>query len=105
MVTLSSAEAELMAIVRASTKGIGLAQMARSWGVELQARVLSDSAAALAICHRKGNGKLRHVRIGHLWIQEASDSGCIAYTKVRGEANPADMADRRSPQAHLSRAA
>ena len=90
-VTLSSAEAELMAIVRASTEAIGMAQMAETWCVSFTARVLSDSAAALAITARKGCGKLRHVRIGELWIQEASESGTISYRKVRGTLNPADL--------------
>ena len=31
-VTLSSAEAELMALVRASSKGIGVAQLSQGWG-------------------------------------------------------------------------
>ena len=90
-VTLSSGEAELMAIVRASAEGIGLAQLALSWGLELQAHIWTDSSAALAVTQRKGNGKLRHVRIGHLWVQEASEEGRVVYSKIRGGSNPADM--------------
>ena len=29
-----------------------------------------DSSAALAISNRRGSGKLRHIAIGLLWIQE-----------------------------------
>ena len=40
---------------------------------------------------RKGNGKLRHVRIGHLWIQDLADSESVSFQKVRGVSNPADL--------------
>ena len=90
-VTLSSAEAELMAAVRATTEAIGIAQLADSWGVGATASVFVDSSAALAIVARRGNGKLRHVKVGHLWVQETAAAGEVMYRKVRGECNPADL--------------
>ena len=90
-VTLSSAEAELMAAVRAATEGIGLTQLAQSWGLAMSARILVDSSAALAVVSRKGNGKLRHVRVGHLWVQELAAREEVAFAKVRGTENPADL--------------
>ena len=105
-VTLSSAEAELMAAVRATTEAIGIAQLAESWGVGATASVFVDSSAALAIVARRGNGKLRHVKVGHLWIQEKANAGEIVYRKVRGECNPADLMTKHLPAhrvAELSR--
>ena len=64
-----------MAAVRATTEAIGLVQLAESWGVRATSSVLVDSSAALAIVARKGNGKLRHVKVGHLWIQEKAAVG------------------------------
>ena len=90
-VTLSSAEAELMALVRASTEGIGIAQLAEGWGIPLQIGVYVDSTAALAVTARRGNGKLRHVRIGDLWVQEAAANGDVSYRRVPGNTNPADL--------------
>ena len=89
--TLSSGEAELMALVKAATEAVGLAQLAAGWEIPLQAEVLVDSSAALAVTSRKGNGKLRHVRIGHLWVQEVVESEDIRFRKVEGPANPADL--------------
>ena len=100
-VTLSSGEAELMAIERAATEAIGIAQLAQSWGISLQASVLTDSSAALAITCRKGNGRLRHVKIGHLWIQEKAESGDVHFRKVRGETNPADLGTKHVPAHRL----
>ena len=96
-VTLSSAEAELMAAVKASTEGVGVVQLAADWGLRTTASVCVDSSAALAVVSRKGNGKLRHVRVGHLWIQEKASSGEISYRKVRGETNPADLLTKSLP--------
>ena len=78
-------------MVRASSEAIGLCQLAASWGLPLTAEVFGDSSAALAIVKRRGCGKLRHVRVGHLWVQEASASGTIRFTKVLGTLNPADL--------------
>ena len=70
---------------------IGLTQLAYEWGIELIGNVYVDSSAALGIVKRKGNGKMRHIRVGQLWIQEKNESGEIKYTKVAGEMNPADL--------------
>ena len=61
------------------------------------ASVLVDSSAALAIVARRGNGKLRHVRVGHLWVQERAQAGELLYKKVRGEQNPADLLTKPVP--------
>ena len=102
-VTLSSGEAELMALVKATTEAIGLTQLAESWGVRLEASVLVDSSAALAVTHRKGCGKLRHVRIGHLWVQELAAEETVSFVKVRGTENPADLMTKHLPAASRER--
>ena len=90
-VTLSSAEAELMAIVRCASECIGMTQLAQTWALDLQAEIYADSSAALAICKRQGCGRLRHVRIGHLWIQERVRAQELTLRKILGEVNPADL--------------
>ena len=90
-VTLSSAEAELGALVKASTEVIGVLQMAEGLGRSVGAEVYVDSSAALAVVQRKGCGKLRHVRVGQLWIQEVAENEELKYQKMKGEQNPADI--------------
>ena len=70
-VTLSSAEAELVAAVKVCGECIGITQLADDWGIELRGRIYIDSSAAIGVANRWGNGKLRRVRVGTLWIQEA----------------------------------
>ena len=95
-VTLSSGEAELVACVKASCELIGVLQMCSEWGTDSEGDVYVDSTAALAITQRKGNGKMRHVRVGMLWIQEKAEEGELKYRKVDGSLNPADLMTKGS---------
>ena len=52
---------------------------------------VSRPRSALGVVARKGNGKLRHVKVGNLWLQEKRESGEIEFHKVLGEGNPADL--------------
>ena len=86
-----------MALVKATSEAIGLQQLAASWAIECTVEVFVDSSAALAVTSRKGNGKLRHVRIGHLWVQQLSDAEEVCFRKVRGDSNPADLMTKYLP--------
>ena len=52
--------------------------------------VKEDSSAAKGIASRRGLGKLKHVDIKELWIQEKVHSGDLKITKVPGTINLAD---------------
>ena len=56
-------------------------------------RVLAqcDSNAAIGTAHRAGNGRLRHVRISDLWIQERVKEGNVSISNILGTDNIADM--------------
>ena len=81
-IALSSGEAELTAVVKSSSETIGITQLAYDWGLKLEGEIYVDSTAALGAVARKGAGKLRHVRVGQLWIQEKSETGELRYRKV-----------------------
>ena len=89
-ITLSSAEAELVAAVKMSTEIIGMTQLADDRGIACRGRVHVDPNAAIRIAHRCGNGKLRHVHVGNLWIQERVEEGDLKLEKIGGTWNPAD---------------
>ena len=90
-ISLSSGEAELVAAVKASSEALGLMSMMRDWGMSVKGQVYVDSSAALGVVGRKGNGKLRHVRVGMLWVQQKEETGELQYKKVLGTDNPADL--------------
>ena len=90
-ITLSSGEAELVAAVKMSTELIGIEQLMYEWGMDARCVVYVDSSAALGVVKRKGNGKMRHIRVGMLWIQQKSEDGELTYHKVLGTENPGDL--------------
>jgi len=102
-ITLSSGEAELVAAVKMSAELIGMTQLTADWGLDYRGRVFVDSSAAIGVAQRKGNGKLRHVRVGTLWIQEKVEDGDLDISKVRGEDNPADAMTKNVSQDKLQR--
>ena len=91
-VALSSAEAELVAIVKTMTEAIGLEVMAREAGLKtLTTTVLTDASAAHGIVHRLGSGRLKHIQISSLWIQERVARGETVVRKIGRESNCADL--------------
>ena len=90
-ITLSSAEAELVAMCKLAAEVIGIGSLAKDLGKDMKAVLHADSSAAIAISKRRGSGKLRHINIGMLWIQEKTYNGDIVVKKVKGASNPSDM--------------
>ena len=97
-IALSSAEAELHAMVAASSETIGLQALCRDMGLTIQGDVYVDSSAALGIAQRVGSGKIRHVRVQALWVQEVKCNKRLKYTKVLGTRNPSDILTKHVPK-------
>ena len=57
-----------------------------------------DSSAALAVVNRKGCGKLRHVRVGQLWVQQLAEEEDMSFRQVLAEETSADLCTK-----HLAR--
>ena len=90
LVSLSSAEAELYGLVKASSEALGCKSMAHDYGHDRNIKSYADASAALGIVHRKGLGKVRHIDTNTLWVQQAACTEIIQYMKVLGTVNPAD---------------
>ena len=90
-VTLSSGEAELVAMTKATAETIGVLHMIQDLGRKMKGVVYADSSAALAIADRRGSGKLRHINIRMLWLQEREQRGDVELRKIKGVVNPADL--------------
>ena len=81
-VTLSSGEAELGGLVKACGEGLGLVSLGRDLDLPLALQVFADSSAAIGICRRSGIGRVRHLAVGQLWVQECLREG--AFTLFQG---------------------
>ena len=66
----SSAESELLAIVKAASEALGMMSLAKDLGISLETRIHVDASAALGILERRGVGRVRHLDVGALWLQE-----------------------------------
>ena len=73
-------------MVKMSCEMIGMTQLASEWGLAMKGNIFADTGATLGIAKRRGRGKMRHVKIGTLWIQEKNETGELQYTKVQGRA-------------------
>ena len=78
-------------MVKTAAEVMGLLGMMKDWDRKGRAVVYADSSAALGIADRKGSGKLRHINIGLLWIQEKQNRREVECKKIKGENNPADL--------------
>ena len=101
-VALSSAEAELHAMVAASAETLGTIALCRDMGIEVRGDVYIDSSAALGIAQRVGSGKVRHVRVQALWVQEIQCNRRLKYKKVLGTRNPSDILTKHVPRELLA---
>ena len=88
---MSSGEAELGGVVKGASEGLGLQSIALDLGLGLGLRVHTDSSAAQGICSRSGIGKVWHLAVSQLWVQERLRDGTFTLHKRRGEVNPADL--------------
>jgi hypothetical protein len=69
---LSVAEAEYYALIDASTRCLGVQSMLREMGVDVSVVVVStDSSSAKAYASKRGLGRMRHIEVKDLWLQEA----------------------------------
>ena len=98
---LSSGEAEYYAIVTGSAEGLGLAALAEDLGWKAEVVVWTDSSAAKGVTGRRGLGRLRHVELKWLWVQEAVKTGRIKVKKVLGVENVADHLTKPKTRAEV----
>ena len=77
--------------MKGSAELLGIRGAISDFGVESIGVVYADSSAARAIANRKGAGKLRHINISTLWIQEKQDLHHLEMGKASGNQNPADL--------------
>ena len=93
-IALSSAEAELYAMVEGVTRAKGLVTLAQELGFSGLSSVLrlgTDSSAAKSFVCRRGLGKMRHLQIRDLWLQKEVADGLLEVEKLAGIENPADL--------------
>ena len=90
-IALSSAEAELNGICKASAEGLGAVYMARELGEDIGLEVLTDSSAARGVIQRSGSGRIKHLQVKQLWVQERESQKELTISKLPRDRNVADL--------------
>ena len=100
VIALSSGESEFYSIVKGCSQAMGLRALLADLGVDASIKVLADATTGKAIASRRGLGRVRHIDVSELWIQEKVKSGEIELQKIKNVFNPADLLTK-----HLAEAA
>ena len=101
VIAKSSGEAELYGVVRGSTEGLGMVTLCADMGITANARVHVDANAAKGIVEREGLGKVRHVEVDVLWLQEQQARDRLPLLKCDGTSNPADLMTKNLARADI----
>jgi hypothetical protein len=90
VISLSSGEAEYYGLVKGAAQAIGLQSILKDIGIQVNVTVRTDASAAKGIAMRRGMGKVRHIEVQQLWVQDKVATGQIVVEKISTTANPAD---------------
>ena len=102
-IALSTGEAELAAVVRAAAESLGLQSVLADFGMYVSIVLKADATAAIGMVKREGLGRVRHLAVGDLWIQQRIRAGHIAIGKVPGTDTPSDMLTKGLEGADIQR--
>ena len=72
-------------------EGVEHVEVVEDLGIPFEIHLWSDAAAAIGIPKRKGLGRVRHLDVADLWIQDKIRARELLLSKVPGTLNPADM--------------
>ena len=90
VIALSSGEAEYYGLVKSGSQGLGIRALLGDLGVGRTVILNTDASAAIGIASRRGLGKVRHIEVSQLWLQQRVANGDLIVQKVDGASNLAD---------------
>ena len=81
----------MVGVTKAATMTLGIRSLLADFGVKCTARVWTDSSAAVGMCSRQGLGKVRHLDVQTMWVQQRVRNNDLDLHYVPGDKNPADI--------------
>ena len=61
------------------------------WGIEVDLVIKSDAVAAIGMVKRQGLGRIRHLAVADLWIQQKAREGVVNFKNLEGSKNTSDI--------------
>ena len=89
-IALSSCEAELNAALKGAVEGLNVQRLAALLGDHLTLELRTDASAARGVILRQGDGKVRHIQVKQLWLQESVAAGELSIVKIPRVENCSD---------------
>ena len=68
-----------------------MAAIMQEFGIPVDLTVKSDAVAAIGIVKRQGLGRVRHLAVGDLWVQQRAKNKEVNYVKFPGTKNTSDI--------------
>ena len=103
IIALSSGESELAAVIRGTAEALGVQSLLKDFGRSVTIQLKSDATAAIGMVKRLGLGRVRHLSVADLWIQQRLRQGGLALSKWPGTLNPSDMMTKHLGRADIKR--
>jgi hypothetical protein len=98
VIALSSPESEYYGACAVAAECLYVRTILEFWGYTPGIELQIDASSAIAIGSRHGLGKVRHMELKYLWLQQLVATKHVRLLKVRGTEHPPDMGTK-----HLSR--
>ena len=83
-------------MVKGASVALGVIGMLADFGVSVKVTLHTDLAAATGIGSRRGMGKVRHIELNQLWLQEKVAVGAVRVFKISGADNFSDSLTKHS---------
>ena len=77
--------------MRGASIAFGIQAVLKDLNVNKHICIRTDASAAKGIASRRGLGKVRHIEVNQLWLQDKVMTGEITLEKIPGTTNPADI--------------
>ena len=91
IIATSSAEAEYYAMSGAAVELLGISSLLTELRIEHHVILRSDSSSGRSLANRRGFGRMKHIDVKCLWLQECIALKRIVLQSVKSEDNPADV--------------
>ena len=82
-------------MVKGASNGIGVQAMMEDMSIKVGLKLNTDASAAVGIAMRRGVGKIKHIAVSQLWLQEKVLQGAVEVVKVRTGDNVSDALTKR----------
>jgi len=98
VIATSSGEAELYALNRVASESLGIQSVLKDLGYEATITIEIDAKATMGMVARNGLGKMGHLDVAELWLQEAIRNRRFCIKKVAGADNTSDILTKHVPK-------